>query len=400
MAEVRPGEFRGWERVAARWRTDVARATPPKVVGEPFLTNTTARITDLLLMGMLVCRIPVPGLPAGSFAQLAMAVIVVLCLFRRPVRSVPAWLPLLLVGLMAFLVAESVVNGVDFLQRALNLSLSIVVTLFLASGRIDIVSAIKGMGLGLAVNIPLFYAGVLPDRYQGKLTGLLLDKNVAGMHYAVVTLLACLLVRSGRGRAVLLVAGAAAVVLTDSRTSMAAYGIAVAWLLVAPRVATLARIGFGALLLGLFVWAEANLAQIGSYAIERAGSDELRARIGIAADAKTALAPWYGLGLGEAYALIDDQRWFFHDSYLALLAEGGIVMLVAVVGLYLAGPFALHRLGDASHPRAVLTAATGALLLCATRLGEVFLTQLGFVLIGIGLALLWRDRAVTPPRRT
>lgn len=366
------------------------RVAPPNVV---FPSPHSARISDMLLGALVVGRVSVPGLPNGSFAQLGFAILVLFSIFRRPVRSIPVWYPLLCVGLMTYLGVESLANQVSPVQRGLNIGLSMVIAAFMASGRIDVPSLVKGLGLGLLVNAVTFYSGLAPDDYEGRLTGFLLDKNVSGMFYAIVPLLLCAVAPRSWQRLAILGAGAVGVYLTDSRTSIAAYGIALAWMIVAPRLRGFARIGLAVFLYLAFVWAEENLSRIGRYALERAGSDALRDRIDAAAAVKVATAPWYGRGLGESTVTIDGSQWFFHDSYAALLVEGGWIMMAVILGLYVMGSFGLFAQADRSYSRLAVSAATGALALCATQLGEVFLAQIGFVVLGVGLAITFEGRA-------
>lgn len=357
-----------------------------------FPSPHSARIIDMLLGALVVGRLSVPGIPSGSFAQLGLAALILISSFRRPTRSVPFWYPVLCAALMVYLVGESLVNHVSPVQRGLNIGLSMVAAAFIASGRIDVASLVKGLGLGLVLNAIAFYARLAPDEYQGRLTGFLLDKNVSGMFYAAVPLLLCAVTPRTWQRLTILAIGGCGVYLTDSRTSMAAYGVALAWMLIAPHLRGYTRIVLLGLLYVGYVWAEDNLSRIGRYALERAGSDALRDRIDAAAAVKVATSPWYGRGLGESTVMIDGAQWFFHNSYTALLVEGGWIMLVGIIGLYVLASFGLFTQVGHSYSRLAVSAAIGALALCATQLGEVFLAQIGFVALGVGLALTFESR--------
>lgn len=343
---------------------------------------------DACLAGLLIVRLPAPGLPV-PLAQVALMALLVVVAFRRPTRTVPAWFPVMCAVLVLWLLTVSVVGEVDFVRRLGNIVLLLTMAGFLASGRIHVTSAIKGLAGALVVNIGLFYAGIAPDNYGGALTGLIADKNVAGMFHAIVPLLLVLAVPRERllTRFAILAAGGAALVLTDSRTSMAAYAAGVLWLLVAPHLRSGLRAVLAVAIATGFLWADSNLASIGSYSESRAGSDALRARIDEAAGAKAALAPWYGEGLGTAVADLDGQTWFFHNSYDALRVEGGYVLMVLVVGLYLLTGLGMFLRTDRHDPRHGVAAATVVVLLCATRLGEVFFAPIGLFVIGVGAAL-------------
>lgn len=361
----------------------------------------SARILDGLVGILLVVRTNLPGIPL-PVAQLAIVAFLVLALFRHPTRSFRGawWYPSAMAALMAFLLAETVLNGIDPTRRAGNIAALMLFAAFLASGRIDIGSVLKGLGAGLLLNAVLFYARVAPNNYEGKLTGFLEDKNAAALVYAIGAILLTLATRRLLWRVLLLAAGAVAVVLTDSRTTMAAYAVALLYLL----VSTWVDRGFQLVALGgavlAFLWADNNLTTLGDYAFDRKGSDAFRMRIDFASAQKALAAPWYGSGLGQATVQLDSGTWFFHNSYQALIVEGGIVLIVVMVALY-----AVVGLGvgtrvvvDATRFDArVVTAATLVVFLCAVRLGEVFFTPIGFLVLGVGLARLLGPVGQDPP---
>jgi len=351
----------------------------------------SASIVDAVLMGLLVVRLPAPGSSLPT-AQVAIMGLLAVSLFRRPTRSLRpvGWFPVLGAGLLGFAIVASSINGVSFERRAANIAVLFTMAGFLASGRIDARSALKGLLAALAVNALLFYTGVTPDHYEGRLTGLLEDKNSAGLMYAVGPLLASMLARRRVQRAAVIAAGAVALMLTDSRTSMAAYAVAVVWLLLSGRLGQVLKLAFGTLLFMLFRWADANLAEVGHYAAERSGSDALRARIDAASTLKAAGSPWYGRGLGEAVVNLDGASWFFHNSYEALRVEGGVVFLVGILLIHALSGLGLarRRARTSTYADRTVASATIVVLLCATRLGEVFLAPIGLLVVGIGLAMV------------
>ncbi|KQQ05648.1 hypothetical protein ASG06_03545 [Rathayibacter sp. Leaf185] len=371
-------------------------------LGVAFPIAHSARIIDAVLMGLIVYRLPAPFLPVVvPVAQSALIVLLAISLFRKPTRSLlpAAWYPFLCLGLLVFVVAISVTNDLEVERRAGNIALVMLMAGFLASGRIDVASALKGIGVALALNAALFAAGVTPDAYQGALTGVLQDKNVAGLFYGVAALLVMAATSRRWLRIAVLVAGGVAVVATDSRTSMAAFACGVLWLVVTPRLGLFFRALTGLGIYLLFVWAEANLSTAGVYGVERAGSDLLRERILQSSLDRVALAPWTGSGLGQATADVDGTLWFFHNSYLALLAEGGVVLLVGVLLVYVVAGFGLLPRRPDSFARHAVGAATITVLLSATQLGEVFFAPISFVVVGAGLALLAerREDPLVPP---
>ena len=340
-------------------------------------------------MGLFVVRTAVPGIPLVlPVNEVAAMVLVVLAVFRRPTRSLSSvsWFLPLCALLLGFLVVESIVNDVPLVKRAGSIAILMLLALFIAGGRIDVVSGLKGLAVALALNIGLFYLGIAPNQYGGVLTGFLQDKNAAGLYYAVVPLLFLVIVSRPWHRVAVIALACLAVVLTDSRTSMAAMACALIWLVVGGRFGKVFKVGLGVALYLAFQYVNDNFSQIGRYS-DRFGSDALRGRIDAAAEAKAAATAWYGSGLGEATVTSQGLEWFFHNSYLALWVEGGVVMLVAVLAMYLLGGFGWFTGRPATRASGCVEAATVALLLCATRIGEAFLTSPGFLIIGVGLAL-------------
>ncbi len=309
------------------------------------------------------------------------------------------WYPLVAVLLLGYLAAVSIVQDVEFVRRLGNIAVLMTVAGFMASGRIDIASGLKGIGVALLINLGLFYAGIAPDTYGGVLTGYTGDKNAAGLIYGLGALLVSITTRRVGLRALILVAGFGALVLTDSRTSMAAYACAAAWIVLAPRLGTFFRALLFIGSIAAFLWADENLADSGEYATVRAGSDALRARIDEAANQKVEGLPWYGGGLGEATVEVNNGFWFFHNAYDGLRAEGGWIALVVVVTLFVVVGFGFYNRNGHSYAVTAVGAATIFLLLAATRLGEVFFAPIGFILLGVGLALIVEyDPFVRDPR--
>lgn len=346
---------------------------------------------DAALAMVFVVRIGIPGPIVLPYSDLAALVLIGIAAFRRPQRSLlsTSWYVYLMTILLVYLAVVAVVNDIDPVRRLTRFAILAVLAGFIASKRIDLRSVMAGVGVGLVVNTVLFYAGLAPDDYAGLLTGFLQDKNRAGLYFAVIPLLMLVVVRPLWARIIILIMGGVGLYLTDSRTSMAAFAVAVIWLFATPRLGGWARVALAAALYWAFSWAEGNLAEVGKYAA-RSGSDMLRARIDAAAEVKVSEAPWYGLGVGEGEVSVQGAQWLFHNSYLVLIAEGGWVMLLCVVALFLAVGFGAGARARAARTSQVVAieAATIAILLCATRLGEVFFTLPAFLLIGAGLLIM------------
>ncbi|PPG35626.1 hypothetical protein C5E10_03130 [Pseudoclavibacter sp. RFBG4] len=350
------------------------------------------RITDAVLMALFIVIIPVPGTGIG-INLVAAAALILLGSFRRPTRTLAGgyWYPVICVGTLAYLGVVAVLTGpgAEDVTRMGRIGLLMALAGFMATGRISIKSGFRGILLALAINVPLFYVGLAPDNYGGLLTGFLGDKNVAGLTYAIMTILFLLLTPKFWPRAFIVLGGTACVVLTDSRTSMAALAAGLIWLLLARYLGTFFR---AILALGLYLafeFAETNLAQAGAYAA-RSGSDELRERIDAASWEKVTATPWFGAGLGEGTVEVAGETWFFHNAYWGLWVDGGAPLSIAVLLLCALAGFQFLAKGRPTPESRIVEASMVTLLLCSFRLGETFFSIPGFLVIGVGLSVYLR----------
>lgn len=344
------------------------------------------RIPELIFGFGLFVEFAVPGVPM-PWSQLAMIGAIALGLARRTRSEVafPGWaFGLLAVGLFYVALISMFTPATEYASswqtRLIRMGLTVLFLAVAASGRLDIRSLLMGLLSACVVNVPLHYLGITPDTYGGVLTGLAADKNVAGLTYAVVGVLVVMLTERRSYQFLIVIGFSAALWGTGSRTSIAAYGAAVVWILVAPRIPQIGRWVLGVGLFYVVGLLEEDYSQIGVFS-DREGSDLLRARIDDASQIKVGEALPWGAGLGEAYVWIEDNDWFFHNSYWSAMVEGGwpwliIVLLVTVVvGLR---PFTAGRL---TRPELIAQAATIALLISSSKLGEVlFTTQWALVL--------------------
>ena len=355
------------------------------------LASEPTRALDFVLGALtLVAWVPPDAPTALSLGLTALAALVVLASLRRPAwRTGLGWLVVAAVTLLAYVVSLSLLSTDASLfgwqKRALRLLLVLLFVVSLVSGRLHYPSLVRGMAAGLLANAVLFYAGLAPALYGAYLSGFLLDKNVAGLAYLVVGLLLAGLTSSVVRRNVVLLATTAAVWGSGSRTSLAALGCALVWFWLRPRLRPWGRILLAAALALAVRLAEVDFAQVGVF-VERVGSDNLRARIDAASEAKLAVTPWFGSGLGTAYVPLQGDTFFFHNSYWSALVEGGWVLLVAYVAAHVWFGIGLTRSGPPVAPWATAAeAANVAVLICALRLGEVFGTTSAAVALGAGL---------------
>lgn len=351
------------------------------------------RIPELVLFFGLIFEGSMFGLPI-PLNQVVIVGIVLLAITRRPqveLGRLQMLVPLLVIGLfylaMLSMFTEATEFAFDWERRLLRLGLTAVFLLVLASGRIDLRSGLAGLATGMILNAIAFYLGLAPDNYGGVLSGFFMDKNVAGMAYAIVGVLVLAVVDRRWVKVALVLVFAAMVWLTGSRTSIAAMVAGVGWILIAPRLPVIGRWIFGLLIyLGVDLVSE-DYSQIGVFS-NRVGSDLLRSRIDAASEVQVDVAGFFGMGLGEAYVSFPDDpgsRWLFHNSYWSALVEGGWPWLLLVLGITVV--FALRPFETRlTKPELAVQATAVTVLICAWRLGEVFFTLQWALVVG---AAIW-----------
>lgn len=361
------------------------------------------RLVDFLLFLLMITplRDPVIGL-VGYQLMPILAVIIGFC--RRPVRTLGRyrWLVALNVVMLAYLgvvsmMAEQSEDAEDWRRRLFRMAVVTVMMWFIASGRIHLKSALAGFITSLAINIPAFYVGLASDAYGGYLTGFLGDKNQAGLAYAIFGLLGLLLIRSTPWQLAWIAAVSAPLWLTGSRTSLAGFAAGALWILLAHRLSVFWKALLALLIYGGISLLNSDFARVGVFA-DRAGSDALRGRIDEAAWVKVQETGFFGQGLGEAVVrLLDGDSeavWFFHNAYWTAYVEGGwpwLIFLLAVMVFVGVRPFSAYDASLSMQARAVQGASV-ALLVCATRLGEVFYTNVWAIALGAALSVLLAER--------
>ena len=334
-----------------------------------------------------------------TYSLYAIALLCGLGLLRRPsphTRKM-AWFPVVALLGLAYI---GVVSALGYMptgiwaKRELRIGVSLVFVWMMATGRLHVMSIVKGYLLGIGINMVGFYAGIAPRPYGELLSGWFGDKNRAGLAHALIGLLALTLVRRAGWFVVVVVAVTGSLWLTGSRTSTAAFALGVCWFLLTRRAPLGIRAIAAVVLWWLFNVLQERFANIGAFA-DRTGSDLLRARIDMAAWAKVEAAPWHGVGLGSGRVVIADDNWYFHNAFWTMLVEGGWPFLVFAVGLTVLLGFRVFTPRPVTRMQAVAEAAAFTLLVCATRLGDVFFTATWSVVLGYaGIA------ATQPPEET
>lgn len=334
-------------------------------------TDRSSRISDL------VCFLPIPfaTLQFGPYPlNESLAIVSLFFAFTRSprFRSTAGVLQLLAV-LWLFLLYSGLANGDVGVRRMGHLALYVAIFLAFAQERYDLRTVSRALGIGVVIaaiaSAPSVFA---QGGYGGRLAGLAGDPNQAGMMIATLTPLALAGTTHRVWRWTVGLVGMAAVILTLSRTTLLALAFVLFWVLIGRRWHVLVG-AVSVYLLGLLIVPQ--LEALKHYGIfkERVGSDELRLRIEAAVDAKLTNMPWYGHGPGSAMVnLTDELRFFFHDSYKALICEGGYVALalfLLIVGIVASRAATVPK----GWRNPWLEASLGAILICALNLGEVLL---------------------------
>ena len=182
---------------------------------------------------------------------------------------------------------------------------------------------------------------------------------------------------------------------TGSRTSIAAYAAGLIWIVIAHRMKTFGRIALGVALYWLIDILTSDYAQSGAFA-DRTGTDALRSLIDQASEIKVQATGFFGQGLGEAYVYLahtGSKTWFLHNSYWSALIEGGwpwMILIVTITLLFIVNVFS----GKKTLPPKfyVVQGAGVAIMICASRLGEVFYTWPWAIACGLALRVLLLER--------
>ncbi|WP_170226359.1 O-antigen ligase family protein [Rudaeicoccus suwonensis] len=371
--------------VASRWVLHERRERPRRVHQWAAYRSTIVLLDAVLGAGLLFNNYTVSGPLTGGIVLGLLVIAVGSC--RRPKVRVEwgSLMVIVTVALYAFLIIESRHNDMPWTQRIAKFVILLGVAIVVAQRRVDYRSMILGACVAIVVNVPLFYAGLATNQYPPYLTGFFGDKNVAGMYYALLGLLA-LLALPRKWHVPWLVFSLWALYLTGSRTSIAAFLMAVAWYYLRTKVSMTFRFALIAIAFWFLIYVEDNWAQNSVYS-DRAGDDQFRVAIEAATAQKVNGTPWFGLGLNQGFVLLGGvRRVFFHDSYDQAFVEGGYPFL-----WWSLLAFVVLGLGVASSrmdvPFRLLVAEAGivVILITAWKLGEVFMTTGAFFVLGIAI---------------
>lgn len=350
----------------------------------------TSRVDFLLFLLLPMSAIGFFGFPVP---ELAMGVAVLVALHRRPrLPRLPGWLVPLLVLLVGWMSVVALAHGLTPVRRLAHLALFAALVVMIGQGRFAMRSVAQGIGVGLLVAGGAGLVGVgVGTGYTGRLTGFLGDPNLAGYYFLTLGAFSAAHLAHDRWRRLFLVVVTVLIVLTLSRTSLLAAGLVASWVLMGQRLRPMANL---ALLVSELVVVSQLIDRLrlaGPFA-ERAGSDLLRQRIVALEHLQVDKSPWFGHGPGTSQVLVGDSPFFFHNSYLALQNEGGVVAVAIMVVLGCTALLTLSRL-PRSHRNLWLEGGLIAVATCAINLGEVLLELPAAVALGAAVLHLGQHRA-------
>lgn len=347
-------------------------------------------IIDFILgILMVFVTIPVFGMPFAALVILLAVVYKSTKKAKYELAQSNVYIGVFILGALFIMISSVMGNDIDFinaLQRIVRMISVVFLALFIAERRIDLKSLILGLSSMMLVNAVLFFAGVAPANYGQYLTGWLSDKNVAGLYHAIVPIIMFALYTKTWQRLLIIGIGFPLLFATGSRTSLGAFGIALLWYFFAQKLNLFFKLFLAGFVGWFFEWLQNNFADSAVFG-DRTGTDWFREQIDKASWAKVQETPWYGQGLGQAYASVPGHNnQYFHNSFWTLFVEGGWPWTILVLAITLA--VALFWKQPRPQRLVVGEAAIIVIAICSWRLGEVFLTAPWGLAMGVALSLL------------
>ena len=351
-------------------------------------------------------RVPGLNLPVCE-VLLAVSFLLALLNSRQREFKTPTWVNVTVLVFLGFWFVSLFTNGgfgLDPLKRVSHIALFCGLIVALCSGLISRRVAQRGLLIGLIINcvVGLGMHLLNRDRYEGRMGGYLGEPNSFGFYLLVLGAVALEGEPPGTRRKCFLALFGVSVVLTLSRGTLLALIICLGWILVRRRLGpTVGLIALGTAAL-VILFLPTSFQTFGPFGA-RTGSDTLREAVLNESIPLAKQGFVHGIGPGRAVVNVYDRfRFFFHNSFLALVAEAGIGAMISYMVL-LAGTFnRLIRLSDRlSNPWFEAALLTG--FFCALHLGEVLVELPMAVAIGCALnyvlSVTNRGRDRTPAMR-
>lgn len=318
---------------------------------------------------------------------------------HRYVEPAPRVLLAALVGLVGLLIVSMAVNGAysaSAFKRMAHLIILASLVWVLASRVITMEAAAKAMLTGLLVSgsvglVMLAVGYTSSAEYSGRLTGLFGDPNVAGLYTVVLGTISVAFLRTRRARTLAFLALAAILIATLSRSSILAGALVLTWIVATRRNRLWLGI-FGVIALTIVAIALPSSVKESGVFKSRAGSDSLRSALLHEQTKEVLASPLFGAGPSPQKIGVRGIKLLPHNTYLALVGEGGIFVAILWVGTLVAMFWRLALL----KPRNVaLEAAFLATFAIGFTLGEVLFAISTMITLGLAGGYIAMRRAET-----
>jgi O-antigen ligase len=305
----------------------------------------------------------------------------------------------LLLGMM--IISAALANGFDLptTKRLGHMALFCGLYLAIAAGLFPLRSIQKGLLVGISVasafGVIYLIAGIAPKGYSGRLTGLFFgDPNPAALMILALGMLSIEIIPSGGRRISVIALLCVPFLLTQSRGALIGLGFCVAWWFLGRRLKPGAGLALLGVTVGIVSVLKETVQNIGVFS-SRSGSDILRGAILSRSFESARKNFWFGDGPGfNVLSVFSQYDYFFHNSYLAVISEGGVVSAIAVVTLLIMTLIRMIAL-PATLRNPWFEMALISILVIAFHLGEVLLDLPAAIVVGF--CLYWIDRPETRP---
>lgn len=315
----------------------------------------------------------------------------------RYLEPAPRLLLAALVGLVGLMIVSMAVNGAfsaSAFKRMGHIVILAALVWVLASQAVSLEAAAKAMLIGLLVSgfvglVMLAGGYSSAAEYSGRLTGLFGDPNVAGFYTVALGTIAVPFLPTRRARTLAFLALAVILGASLSRSSILAGGLVLMWVVTTRRnrlwLGVLAAIALTAVAVAL----PSSVKESGVFK-SRAGSDSLRSALLHQQTKQVLASPLFGAGPSPQKIGVRGIKLLPHNTYLALVGEGGIFVAVLWVGTLIAMFWRLALL----KPRSIaLEAVFLAIFAMGFTLGEVLFATPTMIALGLaGGYILRRQR--------
>jgi O-antigen ligase len=364
-----------------------------------FVTASLRRPDPLVFFAFVLLAMPklnVPGspLPLGETIML-LAVLSAFLTLKEGLHPLPRWARLTLGAFVATLVLSSAVNGLftyDSFKRLLHVGVWSLVIIGLVRGLLPRKVAMRGLQVGMVISVLSGYVLLPKSAYEGRFTGFFGDPNVAGLLLVVLGAVALSGMERRRNQVLFAALIVPAMVLAYSRTALMAAVLVFAWFWVGRKLKPIPAVAVIAVVAMSIAFLPTSLQQFGPFS-DRTGSDQLRDRVSTQEFDLVSQKPILGHGAGTATVLVNSgtTKFYFHNSYLAAMQEGGAIALGLVMMLLIGTFLALMSL-QTTDRQPLLEASIIGTWVMAINLGEVLLELSTAIALGFALTYVVHTR--------